>query len=201
MPYAAGDWICRSCWKSNRPHDELCYRCRTPRLAGEASGTHAASIRGDHLIPPFLVTLPAAFLRIYAVVSLVSVGFIILLLIASLLAVASPARSGVVNVVVALALLLIQVAIIWGLLAAARAITEHRRWGYVVGLVMTMPSAVAGVGAVFAVPDLMELEWLAPLAWFGIGYYGILALLSLAALAASFVRREVTSEEAGSRGA
>ena len=201
MPFTAGDWICQSCWKSNRPHDELCYRCRTPRSAGKGNGGSAASIRGDHLIPPVLVTLPAAFLRVYAVFSLLSVGFIVLLLILSLLAVASPAGSGWLNVVAALVLLVIQVAIIWGLFAAARAITEHRRWGYVVGLVMTVPSAVAGVTALVAVPGLMELEWVAPLSWFGIAYYGVLALLSVAALAASFVRRDVAMEEGSGPGA
>jgi hypothetical protein len=26
-----GGWICRACWKSNRPGDDRCYRCKTPR--------------------------------------------------------------------------------------------------------------------------------------------------------------------------
>jgi hypothetical protein len=28
-----GGWICRACWKSNRPGDDRCYRCKTPREA------------------------------------------------------------------------------------------------------------------------------------------------------------------------
>ena len=65
MPLADGDWMRKSCWKANRSHDPLCYRCRTPRGAdpkhpGEAQ---SVSIRGDQLIPRVLVSLPAAFPR------------------------------------------------------------------------------------------------------------------------------------------
>ena len=192
MPYAAGDWICRSCWMSNRPHDELCYRCRTPRGGGAGEDTGTASIRGDQLIPPILVVLPAAFLRLYAVASMLTIGFLIILLVLSVLSIASPMGSGVLNVVAALALIVLQATFIWGLLAAARAITEHRRWGYLVGLAMTAPSAVAGVVLVLAYPEIMEQPWGTPAAWALVGFYGVLALLSLAALAASLVRRDVS---------
>jgi hypothetical protein len=42
-----------------------------------------------------------------------------------------------------------------------------------------------------AYPQIMEESWGAPAAWALIAFYGILALLSLAALAASLVRRDV----------
>ena len=97
------------------------------------------------------------------------------------------------TVVIVVALIAIQLAVIWVLFAAAKAITHHRRWGYVVGLLMTAPSAVGGIMATSVQPDVADLEWVQVTMWFGIAYYGILALLSLAALVASFTRRDVTS--------
>ena len=29
-------WICKACWKPNRPQDPACYRCKTPREADDA---------------------------------------------------------------------------------------------------------------------------------------------------------------------
>ena len=26
-----GGWVCRACWRANRPQDSKCYRCTTPR--------------------------------------------------------------------------------------------------------------------------------------------------------------------------
>ena len=33
----ADGWICKACWKSNRPQDPVCYRCKTPQDADDAT--------------------------------------------------------------------------------------------------------------------------------------------------------------------
>jgi hypothetical protein len=41
----ADGWTCKACWKSNRPKDQVCYRCKTPRDADDATveATRAAA--------------------------------------------------------------------------------------------------------------------------------------------------------------
>lgn len=31
-----GGWVCKACWKPNRPDETVCYRCRTPRAEQKA---------------------------------------------------------------------------------------------------------------------------------------------------------------------
>src|SRR5215210_444883 len=56
-------WICKACWKSNRPQDPYCLRCRTPRDADEAAveaaraAKEAAAARPE-AVPDIVVALP-----------------------------------------------------------------------------------------------------------------------------------------------
>ena len=84
-----GAWICRACWKANRPHDSRCYRCHTARDADEPTisqrragekAAAAASDAGDGL--ELLVALPAVvfswFWRILAFGGVLFVGVTLL---------------------------------------------------------------------------------------------------------------------------
>lgn len=194
MPLADGDWICQSCWKSNRPHDPLCYRCRTPRgidpkRPGDAQ---SVSVRGDQLIPRVLVSLPAAFLRIYVLLNLLNLLPLIVLFLASLTTIGRENAGWPIHPVLFMTgALVLFIGLNWGIWQAAKAISRRERWGYVVGLVMTAPIALLVFLSMATVPGLDELEWLLWVAWGELAFYGVLAVLSLLALAASFTRREV----------
>ena len=64
-------WICRACWKPNRPQDELCYRCKTPRDADASeieARRKAAAARAEEpeKVPDLLVALPVVIFRGYS---------------------------------------------------------------------------------------------------------------------------------------
>ncbi|HYI66558.1 MAG TPA: hypothetical protein VEW95_06530 [Candidatus Limnocylindrales bacterium] len=194
MPLADGDWICQSCWKANRSHDPLCYRCRTPRgIDPKRPGeVQSVSVRGDQLIPRVLVSLPAAFLRIYVLLNLVNLAPLLVYFLASLTTIGRENAGWPVHpVIFTSAALILFLGLSWGIWQAALAITRRERWGYVVGLVMTAPIALAAFLLMAIVPGLDEVEWLPLVAWGEVAFYGVLAVLSLLALAASFTRRDV----------
>ena len=64
-------WVCRACWKPNRPQDELCYRCKTPRDADASeieARQKAAAARAEEpeKVPDLLVALPVVIFRGYS---------------------------------------------------------------------------------------------------------------------------------------
>jgi hypothetical protein len=70
MAFADG-WTCRACWKPNRPQDELCYLCRTPRDADASeieARQKAAAARAEEpeKVPDLLVALPVVIFRGYS---------------------------------------------------------------------------------------------------------------------------------------
>jgi len=86
-----GGWICRTCWKTNRPSDRRCYRCHTPRTADDAT---IGSQRGAKPLPAskdagdaldLLVALPAVvfswFWRLYVLGGILFLGLSVLIAI------------------------------------------------------------------------------------------------------------------------
>ena len=70
MTFADG-WTCRACWKSNRPQDEVCYRCKTPRNADEGEiearrAAAAAAAERPEKVPDIVVALPVVIFRGYS---------------------------------------------------------------------------------------------------------------------------------------
>ena len=70
MTFADG-WVCRACWKPNRPQDQLCYRCKTPRDADASeieARQKAAAARAEEpeKVPDLLVALPVVIFRGYS---------------------------------------------------------------------------------------------------------------------------------------
>src|SRR5688572_24024632 len=70
MTFADG-WICKACWKSNRPQDPVCYRCKTPRDADELGveaqrAAVAAKAEQPEAVPDIVVALPVVIFRGYS---------------------------------------------------------------------------------------------------------------------------------------
>jgi hypothetical protein len=67
----ADGWICKTCWKSNRPRDPVCYRCKTPPDADEAEvearrAAAAARAEKPEAVPDIVVALPVVIFRGYS---------------------------------------------------------------------------------------------------------------------------------------
>jgi hypothetical protein len=73
-------------------------------------------------------------------------------------------------------------------LAAARAISDRRRWGYLAGIAFTAPFAVSGaIGQSLVAGQGSDLAWLVLVLWLEVALYGLVAVLCLLALAASLL--------------
>jgi hypothetical protein len=91
-------WVCRACWLANRPRDEVCYRCKTPRHADEAqieAQRKAAEERAaqPEAVPDIVVALPAVVFRVYARVWMrggIGLGGLLALLVCSAASPTSP---------------------------------------------------------------------------------------------------------------
>lgn len=64
-------WICKACWKPNRPQDPACYRCKTPREADDAEvearrAAAAARAEQPEAVPDIVVALPVVIFRGYS---------------------------------------------------------------------------------------------------------------------------------------
>jgi len=67
----AGGWTCQVCWKSNRPQDPVCYRCKsrrglTPDEAEAERKALEARAELPEVVPDLVVALPVVIFRGYA---------------------------------------------------------------------------------------------------------------------------------------
>jgi hypothetical protein len=67
----ADAWICKACWKPNRPQDPVCYRCKVPRDADESAieakrAADAARAEQPEKVPDIVVALPVVIFRGYS---------------------------------------------------------------------------------------------------------------------------------------
>lgn len=132
-------WVCQSCWKSNRPRDARCYRCRTPRGADQAEIEAArvrreAEVRRASRVPDLVVALPAEVFKWYGRLLLLSA---ILFLLGTPVVLSNPdAPSEILPVwigFVAIAFVL-AFAVRW----ASNAMRSSNPWAFVVGLVVSL---------------------------------------------------------------
>jgi hypothetical protein len=70
MVFADG-WTCPVCWKSNRPQDVVCYRCKSARdltqdQAEAQRKALAAQAERPEVVPDLVVALPVVIFRGYA---------------------------------------------------------------------------------------------------------------------------------------
>ena len=188
MTFADG-WTCRACWKSNRPQDVRCYRCKVPRDADDgAIADHRAEVAAraekPEAVPDIVVALPVVIFRGYSRVWLRG-GMVVLLLLAFLV------FGGVTDVgYIVLTGGLGVGLIVFGFVAGevADAMRNREPWSFAIGTGM---SVVAVVGSVYA------FEMLGPglfdptaIRWASVIVFGGAALAAMAGLVLLFMRRE-----------
>jgi hypothetical protein len=186
----ADGWTCKACWKSNRPKDPVCYRCKTPRDADDATveATRAATearAEQPEAVPDAVVAIPVVIFRSYARVwqrgGFVVLGFLILF-----------ALGGVTDV----GYLLLTGGLGAGLIVAGFMATEvaeemrnREAWAFAVGIVISIVAVVSSVLAV----DILAPGVFNPAAirWVSAIVFGGAGLAAAAGLILLFVRREV----------
>lgn len=188
MTFADG-WTCRACWKSNRPQDPVCYRCKTPRdaddAAVEAQRTAAEARKAQpEVVPDIVVALPVVIFRGYSRVWLRGgLGVLALLL---LFAFGGVTDIGYLILTGGLGVGLIVVGFLAG--EVSEAMREREVWAFAVGIGL---SVVAVVGSVLA------FEVLAPglanptaIRWGSVIVFGGAGVAAIAGLVLIFTRRD-----------
>jgi hypothetical protein len=185
----ADGWVCRACWKSNRPQDPVCYRCRTPRDADEVAveATRAAAAAREEkpeAIPDIVVALPVVVFRGYSKAwlrgGLVTLGLLILI------ALGGVTDAGYLMLTGGLGAGLIVVGILAG--ETADAMRDREIWAFFVGIALAV---AGGIGSVFAF-DVLAPGLFSPTAirWGSIVVFGGAGLAAAAGLVTMFLRRE-----------
>lgn len=151
-------WLCRVCWKPNRPQDKTCYKCKSPRgltpdEAAEAVKAIEARKAIPEPVPDWVLALPVTIFRSYGKVW-VRAGFGLLGVLAlEVFAAVTDIDWYVVTVGFAVGLM------VAGFLAAevSEGMRNREVWSFVVGIAL---SAVAVIGSVTAfsifAPDLVN---------------------------------------------
>ena len=149
-------WVCRACWKSNRPDDPACYRCGTARYAGDAEveafrAAAAARAEQPEAVPDIVVALPVVIFRGYSRVWLRS-GFAVLALLLFLV-VGGVTDAGYLLLTGGLGVGLILAGFLAG--EVSDAMRNREVWAFVVGVGLSV-LAVIGTVVAFDVlaPDL-----------------------------------------------
>jgi hypothetical protein len=191
MTFSDG-WVCRACWLANRPRDEVCYRCKTPRDADESqieARRKAAEERAarPEPVPDIVVALPAVVFRVYSRVWMrggIGLGGLLALLV----------FGGVTDVT----WLLLTAGfcgglVVFGFIAGevSDGMRDREPWAFVAGMIM---SVVATIGSVLAfsvfAPGLVNpnaIRWASAIVFGGAG------LAAAAGLVLLYVNRERTA--------
>lgn len=188
MTFADG-WICKACWKSNRPQDPVCYRCKTPRDADEAMveaqrAEAAARAERPEAVPDIVVALPVAIFRGYSRAWLRG-GFVVLGL-ALLLALGGVTDIGYLGLTAGLGVGLIVCGVLSG--EVTEAMREREAWAFAVGIVLSLVGAVGSVLAIETVAAGVFNP--ATIRWASLLVFGVAAIAAAAGLALIFVRRD-----------
>jgi hypothetical protein len=188
MTFADG-WICKACWKSNRPQDPVCYRCKTPRDADEAAveaqrAAAAARAETPEVVPDIVVALPVVIFRGYSRVwlrgGMAVMAFLLLLVFGGVTDVGYLLLTGGMGAGL----------IVFGLLAGevSDAMRNREAWAFVTGVGL---SVVAMIGSVLAfsiwAPDLVNPTGIRVASLVVFGGAGAAAIAGLVMM---FTRRE-----------
>ena len=145
MTFADG-WICKTCWKSNRPQDPVCYRCKTPPDADDAEvearrAAAAARAEQPEAVPDIVVALPVVIFRGYSRVWLRGgmgvIGLLVLLALGGVTDVGYLLLTGGIGAGL----------IVFGILAgeASEAMRNREVWAFVVGVGLSVVGAIGSV--------------------------------------------------------
>jgi hypothetical protein len=176
-----GAWICRACWKTNRPGDEKCYRCHTPRttddlpIQGERGVGQGPSQDTGRLLG-ILIALPPFVFKWVA--RLYVLGGILFLGIAVLAAVEpeAPALSWLLLTAVAAGWFLLGFVMRW----ASRAMRHQNPWAFVVAL--TISGGIGGLQLYLLGSFAPATARANPLNYVTIVIFGLTAILAMVGL-------------------
>jgi hypothetical protein len=155
---AGGGWICRVCWKPNRPQDVACYKCKTPRgvtpeEAAEALKALEARKAIPEPVPDWVLALPVTIFRSYGRVWVRGGIGLLGILALELFAAVTDLDWYILTVGFAAGLM------IAGFLAAevSEGMRNREIWSFVVGIGLSVVAVIGSVTAfqVFA-PDLVS---------------------------------------------
>lgn len=191
-----GGWVCRACWKSNRPGDDRCYRCKTPRdqqLTVEAGSLKEVSAPGYKLqgrMDTDLGLLAALVAWPMWLSGWLGIIGSVLLFGLALLGLLSSEQTG---------------ALFLGIIAAfgfvfsglwifvSRSVRRHARWAYVIAAITyLLGSAPALLGVVDVPREALEQlpGWYISLQTVITIVYLVLGICALILLVASFLRKD-----------
>lgn len=157
MTFADG-WICKTCWKSNRPQDPVCYRCKTPPDADEAEvearrAAAAARAEQPEVVPDIVVALPVVIFRGYSRVWLRGgmgvIGLLVLLALGGVTDVGYLLLTGGLGAGL----------IVFGILAGevSEAMRNREVWAFLVGVGLSVVGAIGSVLTFqFFAPELVN---------------------------------------------
>jgi hypothetical protein len=188
MTFADG-WVCRACWKSNRPQDPVCYRCKTPRDADDdaVEASRVAAVERSErpeAVPDIVVALPVVIFRGYSKAwlrgGLVTLGLLIFIALGGVTDVGYLMLTG------GLGAGLIVIGILAG--ETADAMRDREVWAFLVGVGLAV---AGGIGSVFAF-DVLAPGLVNPVAirWGSVVVFGGAGIAAIAGLVTMFVRRE-----------
>jgi hypothetical protein len=180
---AATGWVCKVCWKWNRPEDDPCFKCKSPRGVTDDTDVDA---RRKHLearaalpepVPDLVVAVPVVVFRGYAKVWFRGgIGLLGLL--------ALMAFGGVTDLIwFALTAGFSAGLVVSGFLAGevAEGMRNREIWAFLVGIVLSVVAVIGSIMAfsVFA-PDLVNpnaVRWGSVLVFGGAGVAALVGLV------------------------
>lgn len=195
MPVFKDGWVCRACWKSNRPEDYRCYRCKTPReeqLAVEPGSLKARATPGwqkagrmdlDLGILAFLVAWPMWLSGVLAFIFAVFAGLLAL--------VAGDRVDDLGNSVRLVMVITTIVLVLFGMLwiFVSRSVRRQARWAYAIAILVYLVPALLSL--LFPVPPAIQdqlPDWALAVDTVLQWAYLILGLMAVLLLATSFMR-------------
>jgi hypothetical protein len=195
-----GGWVCRACWKSNRPEDDRCYRCRTPReqqMAVAAGSLKESSAPGAKLRDrmDYDLALLAALVGWPMWLSgwLGIIGGVLALIGGLLSLVGGRAANAVASIVVAALLFAVGLLFIF----VSRSVRRNARWAYgIAAVAYLLPSAPTLLGLVRVPREIAIPEWYLTIQTVLGIVYVLLGICAVFLLIASFIRREAGEAEA-----
>jgi hypothetical protein len=158
---ATTGWVCKVCWKWNRPEDDPCYKCKTARGVTDETEVEAqrkaleAKAALPEPVPDIVVAVPVVIFRSYGRVWLRGgIGLLGLLALEAFAAISDPIWFALTGGFAA------------GLMVCgflAREVAEGMRnrevWAFLVGILLSLVAVIGSISAfsVFA-PDLVNLN-------------------------------------------
>jgi hypothetical protein len=181
----ATGWVCKVCWKWNRPQDDPCYKCKTPRGVIDDAEVEAhrkvreAKANQPEPVPDIVVAVPVVVFRAYGRVWLRGgIGLLGLLALEAFAAVSDP-------IWFALTAGFAAAMIVCGFLAGevAEGMRNREVWAFLVGIGLSVVAVIGSITAfsVFAegLVNLNAVRWGSLLVFGGAGVAALVGLVML----------------------